>query len=94
MPKSQNDNIEIPKIFQITELHETAEYSRRKFLKKALNTAAATGLLSAVGCAEESEFDIITNPEGGCSCHVVCTCDSEETSSGGYSYSYSYWYPN
>ncbi|MBU1170464.1 MAG: twin-arginine translocation signal domain-containing protein [Proteobacteria bacterium] len=72
-PKSDN---EPPKIFRIAEIKGPGHTTRRKFIKNSLKTAAGAGLLAATGCAD-SEFDVLKNTQGECSCHVVCTCDAE-----------------
>jgi hypothetical protein len=61
------DAYESPAIFKAVDLGGT---DRRKLVIAALAAGAAAG-------CERSKIEIFTNKVGKCTCHVVCTCDTD-----------------
>jgi len=59
--------------------------SRREFLRRGLTAAAAGGLaagLAAASCGGKSDYEIEVGPDGTCTCHFVCQCDTDHDGEG------------
>jgi hypothetical protein len=80
-PVSGNDATDGPRVLRCARVGEAP--SRRAILRGA-GGAAILGGATALGCSNlgSSELDIRLDPDGNCTCHVVCTCDTDKGGAG------------
>jgi hypothetical protein len=74
-PLKSDKEDEVPQVFQVAKRTNKKQTERRRFLK---NMAGIAGMVTIAdiltGC--DSDYSITSNASQ-CTCHVVCTCDTE-----------------
>jgi hypothetical protein len=70
----QNNDEDQPEIYKISRRGKSL--NRKEFIKTAAGLAGLAALGSLLQGCTETELDIVKS-QGNCTCHAVCTCNSE-----------------
>ncbi len=74
-PVKEKKEDEIPQIFQVVKRTNKKQAERRRFFKSMIGVTGLAAIADILtGC--ESDYSI-TGSASQCTCHVVCSCDTE-----------------
>jgi len=72
-----------PRIFNMVKRNSNNPKGRRRFIKNLAGASGITAIASIFSKCKFSEFDVLAGDDQ-CTCHVVCTCDSEGKDTSNY----------